>query len=106
MLANAATGSSKNIVPNLLMARSKRCCGKQWTCALAARCVGGSPVVPDRPFPRTVAEISGLGAGLMVGLLLRKPLANPRSQRRRSNYLDQEASHSDPSAILMKGREL
>ena len=35
ILANAATGSSKNIVPNLLMARSKRCCGKWWTCASA-----------------------------------------------------------------------
>ena len=35
MLANAATGSSKNIVPNLLIARSKRSGGKRWTCASA-----------------------------------------------------------------------
>jgi len=34
-LANAATGSSKNIVPNLLIARSKRSRGKRWTCASA-----------------------------------------------------------------------
>ena len=35
MLANAATGSSKNIVPNLLIARSKRSGGKRWSCASA-----------------------------------------------------------------------
>src|SRR5262249_22785248 len=34
-LANAVLGSLKNIVPNLLMARSKRPGGKRWTCALA-----------------------------------------------------------------------
>ena len=35
MLANAATRSSKNIVPNRLIARSKRSGGNGWTCASA-----------------------------------------------------------------------
>jgi hypothetical protein len=35
MLANAAAGSSKNIVPNLLMARSNCSGGKRWTWASA-----------------------------------------------------------------------
>jgi hypothetical protein len=35
MLANAAAGSSKNIVPNLLIARSNPSRGKRWTWALA-----------------------------------------------------------------------
>ena len=35
MLANAATGSPKNIVPNRLIARSKRAGGKPWSCASA-----------------------------------------------------------------------
>jgi hypothetical protein len=35
MLANAATGSSKNIVPNLLIVRSNCFAGKRWTWASA-----------------------------------------------------------------------
>jgi hypothetical protein len=35
MLANAATGSAKNMVPNRLMARSKRAGGKRWVWASA-----------------------------------------------------------------------
>src|SRR3954447_11288753 len=35
MLSNAATGSSKNIVPNLLITRSNRSRGKRWICTLA-----------------------------------------------------------------------
>ena len=73
MLANAATGSSKNIVPNRLMARSKPSSGKRCTCAspcskatlwtLSARAssrarsiIEAERSTPSAPFPRPTAR--------------------------------------------------